>query len=513
MRVTSLQVQDFKAYVDSGRVELGTTTILVGRNNAGKSSLIRGLLWMQQFQYVPPVRDDVRVGAGAALATVEFCDTDGRAGWPIPAGGSATLQMSVQRDSTEPMLRLRDPSGAFHAVGQFSGVEPNHFIVPFLARRKATAYQEDVSRDRALQVGPDLQYLAAKLTRVVDSEFGGNRRYADACRELVGTVIRPVGSNHGQLPGMYVDQSQSDAIFIDAMGDGVPHIVGLLADLVLSRGKLFVIEEPETDLHPHALKVLLDLMAEAAKTNQLVISTHSNIVVRHLGSLDDSVVHYVESERGARPPVASIRKVGPEPLDRIEVLRDLGYELYDFDLWDAWLILEESSAERIIRENLIPWFAPGLDRRVRTLSTGGNANVEATFEDFNRLVRFTHLEPMYRNRAWVLIDGDDDGQRIMHRLRQNYRTLDEDRFSVLSAASFEVYYPSRFAEQRDAALALPSRRDKRRAKRELLDDVLAWIAAEPEVARQEFERSAAEVIAALRRIEESLVAMTAEAAS
>ena len=70
------------------------------------------------------------------------------------------------------------------------------------------------------------------------------------------------------------------------MGDGVPNVVGLLADLALTKGKMFLIEEPENDLHPSALKALLELVEDGATHNQIVVSTHSNIVARHLGSCE-----------------------------------------------------------------------------------------------------------------------------------------------------------------------------------------------------------------------------------
>ena len=108
--------------------------------------------------------------------------------------------------------------------------------------------------------------------------------------------------------------------------------------------------------------------------------------------------------RETLPVKAAIRLVAPTAQARLEVLRDLGYSFSDFDLWDGWLFLEEASAERIIRDYLIPWFVPKL-QRVRTLSAGGATKVEPAFEDFHRLVRFTHLEKAYENLAWVRVDG------------------------------------------------------------------------------------------------------------
>jgi hypothetical protein len=185
----------------------------------------------------------------------------------------------------------------------------------------------------------------------------------------------------------------------------------------------------------------------------------------------------------------------------MDVLRELGYELNDFNLWDGWIFLEESSAERIIRDQLIPWFAPRLVQRVRTIAADGNTNVEPTFDDFHRPVRFTHLEPAYRGRAWVVIDGDERGQAIVARLREKYgATWDASRFRTLSEANFEAYYPPRFADERTAALAEPDARGQRERKRALLEKVRGWIEEDPDQARAEFEASAAEIIQILGTI-------------
>ncbi len=122
------------------------------------------------------------------------------------------------------------------------------------------------------------------------------------------------------------------------MGDGVPNIVGLLADLALSRDKLFLLEELENDLHPTALKTLRDLVVESSEHNQFVVSTHSHIVARHLASTAGSHLYCVDSEPGQLPPITKVNEIASEPAARMKALRELSYELSDFELWDGWLI-------------------------------------------------------------------------------------------------------------------------------------------------------------------------------
>jgi hypothetical protein len=503
MRVTSLRLTNFRSIVAMAPIELGALNVLIGPNNAGKSSLIRGLYAMQQG--VPGLAADVRIGADEALVDLELTDVHNLAPWSASADDipAARLQIRIGPGGGHDLVLSHIMSGqqTSRGVNALPAAEPNHFVVPYLSKRKAITYAEDVSQHSALQVAPQFTHLAAKLSRLGNRSFPAHEQYYNTCHAVLGFVVTAIPSPGGQRPGVYV--SATETIPMEQMGEGIPNIVGLLADLALSRGKLFLLEEPENDLHPAALKALLDLVLESAEHNQFVVSTHSNIVARHLGSAPDSRLYYVTAKRGELPPEAHIEAVPPTPAARLAILRELGYSFSDFDLWDGWLILEESSAERIIRDYLIPFFAPRL-ARIRTLAAGGNSAVEPTFDDFHRLVRFTHLEEAYKNRAWVLIDGDDEGHKIISRLRQRYGGWKADRFECFDQAHFEMYYPRRFSDRATQALGEADRETRREAKRLLLDDVRAWLDEDEDRARTALAASAATVIKALTDVEAQL---------
>lgn len=504
MRLTSMRVHNFRAIVETELSELGAINVLVGPNNAGKSSLIRALGLLQEG--MPADGGDARLGEQAAHVSITARGLPG----PFQVGQIQMVQLGGVAVGLEVALaragglsvNIRGGSGDTINVARLPSTEPDHLIVPFLAKRKVAAYDSVVNEANTQAVGPDLRFLTAKLARLSNPAYPAYPAYERACDAILGFVVTAIPAPGGQQPGVYVSNTQT--IPISAMGEGVAHIVGLLADLAIAEEKLFLIEEPENDIHPRALKTLLELIEDSSARNQFVVSTHSNIVVRHLGASDGATLHYVDAKRGALPPVAEVRRVPEEPRARIEVLTDLGYELWDFHLWDGWLLLEESSAERIVRDYLIPWFAPRL-RRVRTVAVGGNAGVEPAFNDFNRLFRFTHLEDVYRDAAWVVIDGDEEGRQIVEALRERYaNSWAADHFRTFSAGNFEEYYPVRFQDRVRDTLAIGNRREKREAKRRLLDEVRQWVEENPAEAKDAFASSAAEVVAVLLEIEAAL---------
>lgn len=506
MKVTSLALYNFRSFVNLPLLELGAINVLIGANNAGKSSILRALSLLQTGLEggIP----DVRAGAQNAQIMIHLSDLGDHADWKRQYGshlGNGTLNITIQsldrKTGNISNNLVLDNGSSIGMVPLFPPIEPNHFIIPHFSKRKAVAYNEDVRLQYAIQIYPNMSNLAAKLSRLSNPSFPGYEQYRSSCEAILGFMVSAVPSEGGQRPGAYLPNRES--IYIDQMGEGVPNIVSLLADLAISEGKLFLIEEPENDLHPTALKALLDSIITSSQANQFVVSTHSNIVLRHLGAMPDSRVYKIATSPGSWPTVAEAHLIDNTPEARISALQELGYSLSDFDLWDGWLILEESSAERIIRDYLIPWFAPRLSR-VRTLAAGGVNKVDPTFEDFHRLVRYTHLEQAYCKVTWVLVDGDAPGKATVSELQNKYKSWSADRFAHFSNEQFEHYYPAPFKDKVAQVLAISDKKVKREQKRLLLDEVRMWLDEDRERGVTALEKSAEEIINTLKGIEAQL---------
>jgi hypothetical protein len=182
-------------------------------------------------------------------------------------------------------------------------------------------------------------------------------------------------------------------------------------------------------------------------------------------------------------------------------------------LWSGWLFLEESSAEKIIRDYLIPFFAPKLTR-VRTIAVNGTGNLEKKFENFNSLFIFTHLESLYVNKAWVIADGDSEndnsGSKAIEKLVQTYSSRPNSvwkasSFSTWNEHDFEKYYPYVFSEEVNSVLGFEDERERRIQKEVLLKRVIEWCdSTEQKEVKKAFQESASEVITRLKYIENTL---------
>lgn len=479
--------------------------VLVGPNSSGKSSLLRLFLEIETatLSGEDAANPDQPMEVSLELQAI------GRA----RAEQYSNLSKQFPGDHGELVFRVVPRKGLSQIIkGPASNVNkpnfgqplrlPNNLIFPHLSTRRTAGYSEQLNLDRANSVLRTYDNLYSKVDRLLTGSDSQRQEFLAQCKEILGIDISSFPSADGKMIGQQINTFRN--IPMPRMGDGIPNVLGLLADLALAENAIFLMEEPENDLHPKALRKLLKLVIRSSSANQFIISTHSNVVLRELGADAQTNVFHTIADFDATPTRTTIEEVERDPQSRLNVLRELGYDAADLYMNTAWLILEESSAERIIREFLIPWFTPELMAVLRTLAAGGIDEVEPRFVDFDRLFLFMHLEPIYHDRAWVMVDGDIRGKEVVQQLQTQFSGWTPDRFSAFSEPTFERYYPKQFQKRVDEALANDDKKAKRAAKKQLLDAVLDWIKKSPDDAKIAFEESAQEVIEQLRRIREDL---------
>lgn len=66
------------------------------------------------------------------------------------------------------------------------------------------------------------------------------------------------------------------------ISDGTIEIITLIDILYFERRNVVAIEEPEKNIHPALLQKLVELMKEASKTKQLIITTHSPEIINYI---------------------------------------------------------------------------------------------------------------------------------------------------------------------------------------------------------------------------------------
>jgi predicted ATPase len=136
--------------------------------------------------------------------------------------------------------------------------------------------------DSGVALKPDGSNAASVLQELLRGEGAGATR-AEINRILESIVpatnaVSP--KKHGNKLSMSFSQEwgEKKKLTFDAfnMSDGTLRSLGLIMAVFQKPSpSLLVIEEPEATIHPGALGAVLDLIRKAAKTMQVVVTTHS----------------------------------------------------------------------------------------------------------------------------------------------------------------------------------------------------------------------------------------------
>jgi AAA15 family ATPase/GTPase len=539
MYVSNLSLINIRSFKKTELQLSKSINLLVGNNNSGKSTIIKSLFKLQSTQTLGS--DDIRKTNEYARIFIdledislkeretfqlnhkekhiEFPDTDKvKVLFGIHTGivenkrGQESFFIDLNsKFEIDETWAVRKKKGHDIKFLEFAGL-PNqethkNFIYPFFAKRKTRYYSNQMGPKEVFYVAEDLQNITSKVQKISNPSHPKYRLFVKHMKDILGFSVGVIPhSDHQSNTGIYVDDTT--VIPIDNMGEGVVNIIGLIVMLLTEDRKLYLIEELENDIHPKALKKLLHLILEKATNNQFLISTHSNIVVKYLG-IESSKIFSLrwqpyETNPEDKLPTSTIGELKQDPEEKIKLLEDLGYDIFDFDLYKSYLIFEESSAESIVKDFFIPSYFPQLKDKLRTIAASGADDLEPRFNDFLRLFVFIHQTPIYKSRAWVIADGDKAGTNNILNLRSSFPSWDQKHFIALSKPNIEEFYPAQFQHEFGDINSIKDKVKRRQLKIDFTIKVWHWIKENHDLAKKQFSESASEIIDHLKVIADEI---------
>ena len=333
---------------DAQELDLKPLNVLIGPNGSGKSNLIEAISLLQAApRNLPaPVRESGGVESWiwrgrpkAASACIEVVVDGAKARQPLcyrlgfternhrfelieeviedqhPSAGHGSSRVHYEFRDSRAVLSYRDSGKEEPSKRSVADVHPEKSILSLRKDPEAfpelTWLGESLGRIRFYRewsfgrAAAGRHYQSADLSNDFLAEAGDNlglminrwrsepevkKRFLDVLRVLYDGVtdfdVRVIG-------GAIQVLLQEDGISVpgDRLSDGTLRYLCLLAILCHPNPPpLVCLEQPELGLHPDVVPGLAELLREASERCQLIVTTHSDVVVDKLTDASESVV-------------------------------------------------------------------------------------------------------------------------------------------------------------------------------------------------------------------------------
>lgn len=356
MRLTNFSVTNYRSITSAHKVSVSDTTVLIGKNNEGKSNLLRALqvamdllqthalsersairrgyrgpqesyYWNRDF----PIQLQNRRTSTQTIFKVEFLlDQSEIDEFKEEIGsslnGDLPLEIKIGKEN-EAQINFRKPGKNTKSLATKSGK-----IAEFVARRIYFNYIPAVRTDReAIEVVSRM--LSQELRILEGDETYRNalqvihdlqqpilndlaRRIREPLAEFLPTIknvqieIPETSRRVGVRREFNVIVDDGTPTNIEYKGDGVKSLaaLGLLKNKFRHPGaSIIAIEEPESHLHPGAIHQLNEIIKSLAESNQVILTTHNPLFVDRSNIKTNIIVN--DGKATPARNVASIREI------------------------------------------------------------------------------------------------------------------------------------------------------------------------------------------------------------
>ncbi len=145
--------------------------------------------------------------------------------------------------------------------------------------------KEPTSTAGKAELEKDGNNLAIILNNTVEHE-DERRKLCNLVKDLL-PFVKEVGTEKFAEKSLMItlqeDYYADKDLRADLLSDGTVNITALIVALYFEEKDVVIIEEPERNIHPHLISRMIEMMKEASKKKQIIVTTHSPEVVKHAG--------------------------------------------------------------------------------------------------------------------------------------------------------------------------------------------------------------------------------------
>ena len=449
MKLTYFTVSNYRSITDAYKIPVHNMTVFLGKNNEGKSNLIKALkLAMEIIRYVG------EIGRKILPPRAYSWEKD------FPIGLQTNKRIKKKETKFRLDFSLSDPEKTeFNtAIGSYNNgdlsifieIKDNHTVsitVPKRGKNTKALTKKICEISKFIYDHTNLQFIAAirsesdvydVINELIEGELStiNDTKYIDAQKYIKNIQKEKLKALSERIKGplatfmpriksidiqvedrpfrsmfyrrnvsIYIDDGVNTSL--EYKGDGIKNLTTMA---VLSQtdamDRIIIVDEPEAHLHPEAIHYLRRVLFELAENNQVIISTHSPIFVNRYDIHANIIV-----ENGRAIPV-----------NRIDEIRCcLGVMMADNLAYSDYVIVVEGLTDKRIITSVIQHddvLKRLLDINSITIhSIGGTNNLKAELFSMER----------YLCKYIVLLDNDEAGKNAAN-AAQNQFGINSDRF-------------------------------------------------------------------------------------
>lgn len=325
-RIRYVEIENFKTFSNKVHIDLGHPAVLIGPNNAGKTSVIQALsLWSRGVKSWygkkgEPKKKEARERISAGINRLNILDvpvSETRFFWngtrvrkantPIEIKINVGIEINGLTKDCRLIFTCRDTEVIyckpcdqtvqddellhFAAEMQFHLLYPMSGIMSGISADTEEAPLPDGRINVFLGQGQTAQVLRNICFKVTENDRQNGTRDWDTITDLIHRIFlvelhRPLfNESRGNLILTYDQAGVESTLDISLAGRGLQQILLILAYLYWHKSCVLLVDEPDAHLEILRQKQVYEILKDVAERNgsQVVIATHSEVI------LDDAV--------------------------------------------------------------------------------------------------------------------------------------------------------------------------------------------------------------------------------
>lgn len=333
MKITAFSVSNFRSITSAHKINISKhTTVLIGKNNEGKSNLLKALqvamellqsfrirrfiyhnrlyVWERDF----PIQLQTRKRSTQTIFRIDFSldsneieEFKKRIG--VSLNGTLPIEIRLGKDNT-PLINVRKPgknttslAKKISDIAKFVAEKISFNYIPAIRTDKeATEVVHKMLSEELIILESNTEYI-----RALDSIERLQKPILD---KLAQQIQQPLSEFLPSIKGVSIEISEERRRFslrrdidividdgiptsIEYKGDGVKSLaaLGLLKNKHKEQtgASIIAIEEPESHLHPGAIHQINDIILALSETNQVILTTHNPLFVNR-GDIKTNII-------------------------------------------------------------------------------------------------------------------------------------------------------------------------------------------------------------------------------